>query len=95
MHDVIRSFAQYVARNEALVAQNKEIDIADKINPQEFIRLSLETRGSESDELEWYSLQAQTSLRTLMSHGDIKNQDRGFIACFFKFKDTTCTRCKC
>jgi len=72
MHDVVRSFAQYLARNEALVAQNKETDIADKINSQKFFRLSLETRGLESDELEWYSIQAQTSLRTLFSVGPIK-----------------------
>ncbi|KAG2555995.1 hypothetical protein PVAP13_8NG042601 [Panicum virgatum] len=72
MHDVVRSFAQYLARNEALVAQNNKADIADKINSQKFLRISLETRGSESDELEWYSLQGQTSLRTLLSVGPIK-----------------------
>ncbi|KAG2560393.1 hypothetical protein PVAP13_8KG060500 [Panicum virgatum] len=72
MHDVVRSFAQYMARNEVLVAKNKEINIADKINSQKFFRLSLETMGSELDELEWYSLQAQTSLRTLLSVGNIK-----------------------
>jgi hypothetical protein len=72
MHDVVRSFAQYVARHEAFVVHNKEIHIADKINSQKFLRLSLETRGSESDELEWYSLQAQTSLRTIISVGNIK-----------------------
>jgi Leucine-rich repeat (LRR) protein len=60
MHDLLRSFAHYVARH------NKEIDIADKANSQKFLRLSLEPRGSESDELEWYSLQAQSSLRTLL-----------------------------
>ncbi|KAG2556047.1 hypothetical protein PVAP13_8NG065300 [Panicum virgatum] len=72
MHDVVRSFAQYLARNEALVAQNTETDIAGKINSQKFFRLSLETKGSESDELEWYSLHGQTSLRTLLSVGPIK-----------------------
>jgi len=46
MHDVVRSFAQYLARNEALVAQNMETDIAVKINSQKFFRLSLETKGS-------------------------------------------------
>ncbi|RLM58672.1 hypothetical protein C2845_PM18G01640 [Panicum miliaceum] len=72
MHDVVRSFAQYLARNEALVAQNKQTDISDKMDSQKFFRLSLEIRASESDELEWYSLQAQTSLRTLLSVGPIK-----------------------
>jgi Leucine-rich repeat (LRR) protein len=37
-----------------------------------FIRLSLETKGSESNEIEWMSLQAQRSLRTLISVGHIK-----------------------
>ena len=73
MHDVVRSFAQYMTRNEALVAKNKETDIVDKINSHKFFRLSLETRGSELDELEWYSIQAQTSLRTLISWA-YKNQ---------------------
>jgi len=72
MHEVVRSFAQYLARNEAMVAQNTETDIADKINSQKFFGLSLETKGSESDELEWYSLHGQTSLRTLLSVGPIK-----------------------
>ena len=82
MHDVVRSFTQYLARNEALVAQNKETDIADKINSQKFFRLSLETRGLESDELEWYSIQAQTSLRTLFSVGPIKIQPGDSLLAF-------------
>jgi hypothetical protein len=72
MHDVVRSFARYLARNEALVAQNKQTGISEKMDSQKFFRLSLEIRASESDELEWYSLQAQTSLRTLLSVGPIK-----------------------
>ena len=94
MHDVVRSFAQYLARNEALVAQNNKADIADKINSQKFLRISLETRGSESDELEWYSLQGQTSLRTLLSVGPIKIKPGDSLLAFFKFMDTTCRRCK-
>ncbi|KAG2560397.1 hypothetical protein PVAP13_8KG061184 [Panicum virgatum] len=72
MHDVVRSFAQYVARSEALVAQSSETDISDKLNSQKFIRLSLVTRGSESNEVEWCTLQARTSLRTLIIDGGIK-----------------------
>jgi Leucine-rich repeat (LRR) protein len=68
MHDVVRSFAQYVARDEALVAQKRQIDIG---NSKKFIRLSLETEGSESEELEWSSLQSQKSLRTLLVAGHI------------------------
>ncbi|TVU26659.1 hypothetical protein EJB05_29213, partial [Eragrostis curvula] len=71
MHDVVRSFAQYIARDEALVAgQSSKIDITSKLNAQRFIRLSLENKGSESDELEWMSLQAQISVRTLISVGN-------------------------
>ncbi|TVU26658.1 hypothetical protein EJB05_29212, partial [Eragrostis curvula] len=67
MHDVIRSFAQYVARDEALVAgQSNKIDITSKLNSQKFIQLSLDNKGLEPDELEWMSLQAQKSVRTLI-----------------------------
>ncbi|TVU04217.1 hypothetical protein EJB05_50243, partial [Eragrostis curvula] len=73
MHDVVRSFAQYVARDEALVAgYGSQTDVIGKLNSQEFVRLSLETQESESDALEWMSLQAQISLRTLISVGNIK-----------------------
>ena len=41
MHDIVRSFGQYVSRHEALVTQNSEIDIGDRLNSQKFIRLSL------------------------------------------------------
>ncbi|XP_062182919.1 putative disease resistance protein RGA1 [Phragmites australis] len=71
MHDVVRSFAQYLARDEALVAHKGQIDIIGKLKSQKFIRLSLETEGSESDELAWSSLQAQKSLRTLIVAGHI------------------------
>jgi len=85
MHDLVRSFAQYMARNEALVAQNKEIDIADKLKSKKFFRFSLETRGSESDdELEWHSLQTQTSLRTLLSVGHIKIKPGDSLLAFSK-----------
>ncbi|OEL22119.1 putative disease resistance protein RGA4 [Dichanthelium oligosanthes] len=74
MHDVVRWFAQYMARFESLVAHNNESDISDKLKYQKFIRLSLETKGSKSNELEWSSLQAHTSLRSLILVGDIKIQ---------------------
>ncbi|KAF8762253.1 hypothetical protein HU200_009640 [Digitaria exilis] len=72
MHDVVRSFAQYVARNEALVAHGIESGIFAKLNSQRFFWISLESAGSESDELECSSLQAQISVRTLISVGHIK-----------------------
>lgn len=71
MHDVIRSFAQYVARDEALVAHTRQTDIIGKLNSKKIIRLSLETEGSESNELGWSSLQPQKSLRTLLVAGHI------------------------
>jgi Leucine-rich repeat (LRR) protein len=70
MHDVVRSFGQYMARDEALVAHSS--DITGKLNSKRFIRLSLENEVSESDELDWSSLQTQKSLRTLISAGHIK-----------------------
>ncbi|CAL4982292.1 unnamed protein product [Urochloa decumbens] len=69
MHDVVRSFAQFVARDEALVAHNSDIDISGKLKSQKFIRLSVDTKGSESNELDLSLLQGQTSLRTLISVG--------------------------
>ncbi|CAN6380713.1 unnamed protein product [Urochloa humidicola] len=73
MHDVIRSFAQYVARDEALVAQNSEMGITvNEHKSQKLIRLSLANKGSESNNFEWCSLQAHKSLRTLILVGNIK-----------------------
>ncbi|CAO2153064.1 unnamed protein product [Urochloa humidicola] len=72
MHDVVRSFAQYVARDEALVAHNGEMGISVDDNSQKLIRLSLKNQVSESNDLEWCSLQAHKSLRTLISVGHIK-----------------------
>ncbi|KAL6658409.1 hypothetical protein ACP70R_003995 [Stipagrostis hirtigluma subsp. patula] len=80
MHDVVRSFAQYVARDEALAAQNGEAGIPSKLNPQNLIRLSLETSGS--DDLEWNSLQEHISLRTLILVGQVKFKLGDSLACF-------------
>ncbi|XP_062203450.1 disease resistance protein RGA2-like isoform X2 [Phragmites australis] len=69
MHDVVRSFGQCVSGDEALVAHNGEIGIISKLNSEKFLRLCIETRGSESGELQWSMLQGQRSLRTLISIG--------------------------
>lgn len=69
MHDVVRSFGQCVAGDESLVAHNEEIGIISKLNTQKFLRLCIETRGSESSELQWSTLQAQRHLRTLITFG--------------------------
>jgi hypothetical protein len=71
MHDVVRSFAHSMFGDEALIAHNSTIGI-DKLKSQKFFRLSLESKGSKQHDLEWYSLQTQTSLRTLILVGNIK-----------------------
>uniref|UniRef100_A0ACD5TBM3 Uncharacterized protein n=2 Tax=Avena sativa TaxID=4498 RepID=A0ACD5TBM3_AVESA len=71
MHDVVRTFAQFIARDEALAAHSGETNIVSKLGSQEFLRLSLESESSEQDGLDWSSLQAQKTLRTLISVGHI------------------------
>nr|UBY07473.1 NBS-LRR disease resistance protein [Dasypyrum villosum] len=71
MHDVVRSFAQYVSRDEALVAHNGETDVVTKLSIHEFLQISVENKASESDRLDWSSLQAQKTLRTLISVGHL------------------------
>ncbi|KAF7082587.1 hypothetical protein CFC21_086450 [Triticum aestivum] len=71
MHDVVRSFAQFVARDEALAAHSSETNIVSKLSAQKFLRISLEGKVSESDGLDWGSLQPQKTLRTLISVGSI------------------------
>ncbi|KAF7099223.1 hypothetical protein CFC21_100885 [Triticum aestivum] len=72
MHDVVRSFAQYMTKDEALVAQDGDNDILAKLGSQKFLRLSIETNRSQPGELDWKSLQAQQSVRTLISTIQIK-----------------------
>ncbi|XP_037487490.1 putative disease resistance protein RGA1 [Triticum dicoccoides] len=81
MHDVIRSFAQFMTRNEALVAHNGET-VNSKLHLQRFLRLSIETNGLESDEFEWRSLQEQISLRSLMLIGNFKVQSGDSLVTF-------------
>nr|UBY06955.1 NBS-LRR disease resistance protein [Dasypyrum villosum] len=69
MHDVVRSFAQFVARDETLAAHSGETNILSKLGTQKFLRVSLE--ASELDGLDWGSLQAQKTLRTLISAAHI------------------------
>jgi hypothetical protein len=70
MHDVVRSFAQFVAREEALVVLKEQTDIRGLLSHNEKIRrLSMKLTDSE---LEWNILEKLESLRTLV------------IACNFK-----------
>ncbi|KAM0841705.1 hypothetical protein ACQ4PT_058844 [Festuca glaucescens] len=73
MHDVVRSFAQFMTRDEALVAENAET-ISSKLTLQRFLRLSIQTKEVESHNFEWRSLQEQKSLRSLMLIGNFKIQ---------------------
>ncbi|XP_066339387.1 disease resistance protein RGA2-like [Miscanthus floridulus] len=72
MHDIVRSFAQYLTRDEALVTQKSEAGPTINSIPENVIRLSLKSKESESNELEWSSLQAHISLRTLILVGETK-----------------------
>ncbi|XP_044408850.1 disease resistance protein RGA2-like [Triticum aestivum] len=71
MHDVVCSFAQFVARDEALAAHSGETNIVSKLGAHEFVRLSLESKASESDGLGWGTLQAKRALRVLILVGNI------------------------
>lgn len=85
MHDLIRSFGQYVARDEVLVAHSGETDITNKLNSHKFIRLSLCKGGSEST-VEWSSLNAQTSVRMLVSIRCIKAKHGDSLVTFSRLR---------
>ncbi|KAE8766850.1 putative disease resistance RPP13-like protein 1 [Hordeum vulgare] len=73
MHDVVRSFAQFMARGETLVAHNG--DAAKRtLRSSNFLRLSIETKGVGSDEFEWRYLREQKLLRTLISTTNLKTK---------------------
>ncbi|VAI94407.1 unnamed protein product [Triticum turgidum subsp. durum] len=86
MHDVVRSFAQYMTKDEALVAQDGDNDILAKLSSQEFLRLSIETDQSQSGELDWKSLQAQQYLRTLISTVQIKMKPGDSLITFYSLR---------
>lgn len=73
MHDVVRSFARFVTKGEALVAHKGET-IKSKHSLQSFLTLSIEIKGVDSEEFEWKSLQEQKSLRSLILIGNLKIQ---------------------
>ncbi|XP_048546348.1 disease resistance RPP13-like protein 4 [Triticum urartu] len=82
MHDVVRSFAQYMTKDEALVAQDGDNDILSKLSSQNFLRLSIEANQSQSGELDSKSLQVQKSMRTLISTIQIKMKPGDLLATF-------------
>lgn len=81
MHDVIRSFAQFVARDETLVGHNGDTT-KTKLRLPNFLRLSIETRGVGSDEFEWRYFRAQKLLRSLILTGSLKIQPRDSLINF-------------
>ncbi|XP_047053743.1 putative disease resistance protein RGA1 [Lolium rigidum] len=81
MHDVICSFAQFVARDEALVARRGDI-VKNKLRSHSYVRLSIETGGVQSDTFEWRYLSEQKSLRTLILTGSFKVQTSDSLLTF-------------
>ncbi|XP_048536518.1 putative disease resistance RPP13-like protein 1 isoform X2 [Triticum urartu] len=71
MHDVVRSFAQFVARDEAVAVQSGENGNISELTGQKFLHLSIESKVSKSEALDWSSLQAQKALRTLICVGHV------------------------
>ncbi|CAL4980557.1 unnamed protein product [Urochloa decumbens] len=74
MHDVVRSFAQYVARDEALVVAG--VQNISNLNSSKIYRLSI-----TANEVGWSDLQKHHSLRTVLLFGNIK-LPRDFVRTF-------------
>ncbi|KAF0896927.1 hypothetical protein E2562_030776, partial [Oryza meyeriana var. granulata] len=73
MHDVVRSFAQHLARDEALVVSSTDEIGKGALKSQKFLRLSVEINDLQpDDEFGWKILQGQKSLRTLILVGELK-----------------------
>uniref|UniRef100_A0A0D9ZW89 Uncharacterized protein n=1 Tax=Oryza glumipatula TaxID=40148 RepID=A0A0D9ZW89_9ORYZ len=73
MHDVVRSFAQHLARDEALVISSRDEIGRGALKSHKFLRLSIETDDLQpDDEFGWKIIQGQKSLRTLILVGELK-----------------------
>uniref|UniRef100_A0A0E0RCB8 Uncharacterized protein n=2 Tax=Oryza TaxID=4527 RepID=A0A0E0RCB8_ORYRU len=73
MHDVVRTFAQHLSRDEAFVVSTLDERGKGALKTQKFLRLSIETNDLQSnDEFEWRLIQGQGSLRTLIVIGELK-----------------------
>ena len=80
MHDVVRSFAQSVAREEALVVLKEQTDIRGLLSHNQKIRrLSMKLTDSV---LEWNILKKLESLRTLVIACNFKPGDGSLLASF-------------
>lgn len=82
MHDVVRLFAQYMTKDEALIAHNGDINMLTKLNSPKFLRLSIETERSQPGEVFWKSLQEHQAMRTLISTIQIKMKPGDSLATF-------------
>uniref|UniRef100_A0A0D9XHK2 AAA+ ATPase domain-containing protein n=1 Tax=Leersia perrieri TaxID=77586 RepID=A0A0D9XHK2_9ORYZ len=69
MHDVVRSFAHHLARDEALLVSSIDELGKSALKSQEFFRLFVE---SNDGEFGWELLQGQKSLRMLIVIGELK-----------------------
>ena len=73
MHDVVRSIAQHLARDEALVISSRDEIGRGALKSHKFLRLSIETDDLQpNDEFGWKIIQGQKSLRTLILVGELK-----------------------
>ncbi|KAL6630910.1 hypothetical protein ACP70R_028250 [Stipagrostis hirtigluma subsp. patula] len=81
MHDVIRSFAHHVSRDEALVF-HKGLFNFDRLDSHKVRRLCVGINGSGSNHLDWGILQKQKSLRTLIVNGSITFKPHVPLSCF-------------
>uniref|UniRef100_A0A0E0BMF0 R13L1/DRL21-like LRR repeat region domain-containing protein n=1 Tax=Oryza glumipatula TaxID=40148 RepID=A0A0E0BMF0_9ORYZ len=93
MHDVVRSFAQNLARDEALVVSFRDEISKGALKSQKFLRLSVETNH---DEFGWKIIQGQKSLRTLIVIGELKINPGDSLINFSNLRtlhiqDTNCT----
>ncbi|XP_037470482.1 putative disease resistance RPP13-like protein 1, partial [Triticum dicoccoides] len=79
LHDVVRSFAQFMAKEEVLVVHKDQVDIRNLLSENKNLcRLSIKSTHSE---LEWTILEKQERLRTLLLV-DCKIKPGGSLANF-------------
>uniref|UniRef100_A0A0D9VXM8 AAA+ ATPase domain-containing protein n=1 Tax=Leersia perrieri TaxID=77586 RepID=A0A0D9VXM8_9ORYZ len=75
MHDVVRSFAQYVAKDEGLsMNEMQKQTISDALGALKIRRLCISNK-----KVEWDALQTQASLRTLILFRSIITKQKNFL----------------
>ncbi|CAL4985678.1 unnamed protein product [Urochloa decumbens] len=86
MHDVIRSFGQHLARNDALAIHSGETGIPDRLSTNQFLRLSLCNEAGSKLNVHWSSLQTQKLVRTFFSIGPINFSKGDSLAAFSRLR---------